>query len=83
MKNENLSTSWLNGKYQVGIYEVTIITGLSFICFEADCEETYTFTGSWGDKVIKEINTIFNTYTNENDAPTIEESINKWINLNL
>lgn len=83
MKNEVLSATWLNGEYQVAGYEVVIDTRLSYACFTKDEQEYYAFQGDEGDKVIDEINLIYNTYTNEDDAPSQEQAIEKWISLNL
>lgn len=50
---------------------------------EKDDQEFYVFQGSEGDTVIDEINSIYNTYTCELDAPTVEQAIEKWISINL
>lgn len=81
--NQNVSSSWLNGGYEVCGYNVHIETTLSFACFEKDEQECYVFQGSEGDTVIDEINSIYNTYTCELDAPTEEQAIEKWISINL
>ena len=84
MKKEILlSPSWLNGEYEVSGYSVCIDSGLSFACFEKDGRECYAFQGDEGDKVIDEINTIYNDYTSEEDALTQEQAIEKWISMNL
>lgn len=84
MKKEKiLSPNWLNGNYNINGYKVTIDYPHSFACFELNEDETYTFQGDEGNDVIEAINLIFNTYTCDEDAPTKEESIEKWINLNL
>lgn len=80
---EMLSTSWLNGEYNVCGYSVSIITSLSFAYFEKDEQEYYVFQGDEGNHVIDEINVIYNTYTCELDAPTVEQAIEKWISINL
>ena len=57
---------------------------MSFICIEnEELGECYSFQGDEGDKVIDEINVIYNTYTSENDALTQVQAIEKWINNNL
>jgi hypothetical protein len=84
MKKEILlSPSWLNGKYEISGYSVCIDSSLSFACFEKNEQEYYSFQGDEGDKVIDEINAIFNDYTSETDALTQEQAIEKWISINL
>lgn len=83
MKKEVLSPTWLNGKCKVTGYEVAIDTRLSYACFTKNEQEYYAFQGDDGDKVIDEINLIYNTYTSEADAPNKEQAIEKWISLNL
>ncbi|MBS5410727.1 hypothetical protein [Bacteroides thetaiotaomicron] len=79
-----LPPSWLNGTYEISGYSVCIDSNLPFICFEKDDqEEYYAFQGDEGDKVIDEINTIYNDYTSEADALTQEQAIEKWISINL
>lgn len=78
-----LSPSWLNGEYEIRGYSVCIESGLSFVCFEKDDQECYVFQGDEGEKVIDEINLIYNTYTSNEDAPTVEQAIEKWIRINL
>lgn len=80
---ELLSPSWLNGKYNISGYSVSIDNSLSFACFEKDEQEYYVFQGDEGSQVIDDINVIYNTYTNEDDAPTVEQAIEKWISINL
>lgn len=82
-EKELLSPTWLNGVYEVCGYSVRIETSLSFACFEKNGQECYAFQGDEGDLVIDEINVIYNTYTSEDDAPTAEQAIEKWISINL
>lgn len=83
-KEDMLSPSWLNGNYDVCGYSVRIESGMSFICIEnEELGECYSFQGDEGDKVIDEINVIYNTYTSENDALTQVQAIEKWIINNL
>lgn len=80
--NEFLSETWLNGTYKnlCGEYTVEINTSYSFICFESNVSEefTYCFQGDEGDNVISEINQIYNS-----NNISVEEAINIWINLYL
>ena len=81
-KQNFLSESWLNGTYKnvAGIWNVEINTSLSFAAFEnnMDENETYTFQGDEGNKVIEEINYIYNT-----EEITADKAIEKWCNIYL
>ena len=83
--NENnnfVSPSFLNGKYKAvaGVYNVEINTALSFAYFENenDENEAYLFDGDEADRVIEEINHIYNT-----ENVTNEKAIEMWIKNNL
>lgn len=81
-QNNFLSPSFLNGKHKdiCGLYDVEINTSLSFIYFQhkSDENESYLFNGDEAEKVINEINFIYNTKNVTN-----EKAIEIWINNNL
>jgi len=85
MEHEILSPTWLNGKHYLSNgYVVEINTSFTYVAIDGgSAEESYYFDGDKADKVIDEINLIYNTYTSEADAPTAEEAIYQWINLYL
>lgn len=80
-KNDFLSATWLNGKYnKVNGFRVEVNTSLSYIYFEdiSDQDNTYYYQGEEADKVIDEINYIYNI-----KGVTAEEAIGEWINVYL
>lgn len=75
-------SSWLNGKYDIGCWNVTVDGAHSFVNFEAKEEQpvsSFTFQGNEADDTIQQIHDIWV----KSEALTQQDAIEAWANMYL